>query len=196
MTPTRADPCCVSRRQWAQLAVAGLASAASWRAHASGLHLPSTASLPQSLQQALQRQQPLLVMVSLEGCGFCKVVRENYLLPLLRQGQPVVQLNMRDKTELQGLDGVVQSQDAWVRQHRIKIAPTVLFFGPQGKEVAQRLNGAYLPDFYNAYLEEQLAIARQAVLRGRAVAAMAGEGLTSPFDKAEWLDQAVQRKNC
>jgi hypothetical protein len=27
------------------------------------------------------------------------------------------------------------------------------------------LNGAYLPDFYNAYLEEQLTIARRAVLR-------------------------------
>lgn len=165
MTTTSADASLVSRRQWAQLAAVGLASAASWNACASGSHLPSTTSLPQSLQQALQRQQPLMVMVSLEGCAFCKVVRENYLLPLQRQGQPVVQLNMRDKTEVLGLDGVVQSQDAWVRQQQIKIAPTVLFFGQQGKEVAKRLNGAYLPDFYNAYLEEQLAIARQAVLR-------------------------------
>ena len=127
--------------------------------------LPSSQHLPDELAAALARRQPLLVMVSLEGCPFCKVVRENYLIPLLRQGLPVVQINMRDKTEVIGLDGIAQTQDAWVRQHHIKIAPTVLFYGPAGKEVAERLNGAYLPDFYNAYLEEQLGIARKAVLR-------------------------------
>jgi len=154
----------LNRRQSLQLTLMGLASG-SGLVFAKEVHLPATASLPQSLQNALQAKQPLVVMVSLAGCAFCKVVRENYLLPLARQGLPIVQLNMRDKTEVLGLDGVAQTQDAWVRQHQIKIAPTVLFFGQDGKEVAARLNGAYLPDFYNAYLEEQLAIARKAVLR-------------------------------
>ena len=156
----------VSRRAYLRLVAGGLVSTSGLIAQAKEtVHLPVTSSLPQSLQLALQSKQPLVVMVSLEGCPFCKVVRENYLIPLLRQGLPVVQINMRDKTELIGLDGIAQTQDAWVRQHRIKIAPTVLFYGPAGKEVAERLNGAYLPDFYNAYLEEQLGIARKAVLR-------------------------------
>ncbi len=155
-----------SRRQWLQQAAVGVALAAplGW-VQAKEKHLPSTASLPQSLQQALQARQPLVVMVSLEGCPFCKVVRENYLLPLQREGLPVVQLNMRDKTPVAGFDGVTQSQDALIRQWGIKIAPTVLFLGERGQEVASRLNGAYLPDFYNAYLEEQLTIARRAVAR-------------------------------
>jgi hypothetical protein len=93
------------------------------------------------------------------------VVRENYLLPLQREGLPVVQINMRDKSALVGFDDTPQTQDALIRQWGIKIAPTVLFFGGRGQEVASRLNGAYLPDFYNAYLEEQLTIARRAVLR-------------------------------
>jgi hypothetical protein len=38
-----------------------------------------------------------------------------------------------------------------------------LFFGSQGREVASRLKGAYLPDFYGAYLDDQLTIARRAV---------------------------------
>ncbi len=155
-----------SRRHWLQqLSVACvLATPLAW-AQAKEKHLPTTASLPQSLQQALQAKQPLVVMVSLEGCPFCKVVRENYLLPLQREGLPMVQINMRDKSALVGFDGVTQTQDALIRQWGIKIAPTVLFFGERGQEVASRLNGAYLPDFYNAYLEEQLAIARRAVVR-------------------------------
>lgn len=128
-------------------------------------HLPSTPSLPQSLQQALHQKQPLVVMVSLEGCAFCKVVRENHLLPLQREGLPVVQLNMRDKTQVVAFDGATYTHDALIRQWGVKIAPTVLFFGVRGQEVAARLNGAYLPDFYSAYLDDQLTVARRAVAR-------------------------------
>jgi hypothetical protein len=36
----------------------------------------------------------------------------------------------------------------------------VLFFGAKGKEVAERLEGGYIPDFYGAYLEQRLQVAR------------------------------------
>jgi hypothetical protein len=102
-------------------------------------------------------------MVSLHGCPFCKVVRENYLHPLLSSGLQVVQIDMRDMRSLADFDGASLTQDAWIRKQNIKLAPTVMFFGAQGREVASRLKGAYLPDFYGAYLDEQLAIARRAV---------------------------------
>ena len=125
--------------------------------------LPRTDSLQASLVHALQAKQPLVVMVSLQGCPFCKVVRENYLHPLLTSGLHVVQIDMRDNQPLADFDGTALTQDAWVRKQGIKLAPTVLFFGPQGREVATRLKGAYLPDFYGAYLDEQLTVARRAV---------------------------------
>jgi len=125
--------------------------------------LPSTTSLPDSLAKALQAKQPLVVMVSLHGCPFCKVVRENYLRPLMEAGLPVVQIDMRDARVLTDTDGSTLSQDAWIKKRGIKLAPTVLFLGPQGREVADRLKGAYLPDFYGAYLDDQLAAARRAL---------------------------------
>jgi thioredoxin-related protein len=133
----------------------------SWAA--SPVVLPRTESLPAALSQALQLKQPLVVMVSLQGCPFCKVVRESYLHPLLASGLQVVQIDMRDHQPLVDFDGTALTQDAWVRKQGIKLAPTVLFFGAQGREVASRLKGAYLPDFYGAYLDEQLATARRAV---------------------------------
>ena len=133
-------------------------------AQAAAVELPTTASLPASLEEALRLKQPLVVMVSLHGCPFCKVVRENYLNPLRASGLYVVQIDMRDHRALTDFAGATSTHDAWVRQQRIKVAPTVLFFGAQGREVASRLTGAYLPDFYGAYLDEQLAVARKAVL--------------------------------
>ena len=154
-----------SRRQALHVVSTGvLASLAQGVFAATPITLPSTDSLAASLEQALQAKQPLVVMVSLQGCAFCKVVRENYLHPLRATGLQIVQIDMRNPRALVDFDGVSLTQDAWVKKQNIKLAPTVLFFGPQGREVASRLKGAYLPDFYGAYLDEQLAVARKAVL--------------------------------
>ena len=133
-------------------------------AWAAPVTLPGTDSLPNALAIALQAKQPLVVMVSLHGCSFCKVVRENYLHPLRDVGLQIVQIDMRNSRAIVDFDGTSSTQDAWVRKYGIKLAPTVLFFGSQGREVAARLKGAYLPDFYGAYLDEQLLVARQAVV--------------------------------
>jgi thioredoxin-related protein len=140
-----------------------MAAVAVQEAAAVTVTLPTTESLAVSLEQALRAKQPLVVMVSLQGCAFCKVVRENYLQPLRASGLQVVQVDMRDNRALIDFDGVSLTHDAWVRKQSVKLAPTVLFFGAQGREVATRLKGAYLPDFYGAYLDEQLAVARRVV---------------------------------
>lgn len=153
------------RRRFLQGMLFGLAGAnlCVTQVHAADHPLPSTTSLPEALAKALQGKQPLVVMVSLHGCPFCKVVRESYLRPLFEVGLPVVQIDMREVRTLVDIDGNTVSQDAWVKKRGIKLAPTVLFLGAQGREVAERLKGAYLPDFYGAYLDEQLTAARRVV---------------------------------
>ena len=152
-----------SRRQAMQGLVWCVAAVPTLEAMAAPITLPSTESLAASLDAAMRAKQPLVVMVSLQGCPFCKVVRENYLHPLLLSGLYVVQVDMRDNRNLLDFDGTALTQDAWVRKQGVKLAPTVLFFGAQGREVATRLKGAYLPDFYGAYLDEQLAVALRVV---------------------------------
>lgn len=128
--------------------------------------LPAAVSLPEELRLALASGYPLLVMVSLEGCPFCRVARESYLGPMhARQGVPVVQVDMRSKQMLRNLQGTMQTHDEWIRSMNVKVAPTVLFFGRGGTEVVERMTGGYIPDFYGAYLEERLRQAR-ALLAG------------------------------
>jgi hypothetical protein len=47
------------------------------------------------------------------------------------------------------------------RAWKIAVAPTLLFLGVGGKEVAERMEGAYLPDFYGPYLDERLVTGRK-----------------------------------
>lgn len=159
------DSCVFLKRRQALHCLALAMSGMSLTAQAAvPVALPSAESLPASLEGALKLKQPLVVMVSLQRCPFCKVVRENYLHPLRESGLQVVQIDMRDSRALLNFDGTSTTHDAWTRKMGIKIAPTVLFFGVNGREIAARLSGAYLPDFYGAYLDEQLTLARRAVL--------------------------------
>jgi thioredoxin-related protein len=145
---------------------AGLAVVAGAGHAAPPARLPLSVSLADELRAALRGGSPLVVMVSLEGCPFCKVVRESFLAPLhAQEGLPVVQVDMRSPSGLKDFAGDAATHDQMVRAWKVRIAPTVLFFGPNGTELAQRLRGASLPDFYGAYLDERLQQARRA-LRG------------------------------
>ena len=126
--------------------------------------LPLSVSLPDELAMALKKGQPLVVMVSLDGCPFCKMARENYLGPLHeQQGLPVVQVDMRSTRMLKNFNGTSLTHDEMRRAWGVKISPTVLFFGKGGQEVAERMVGGYIPDFYGAYLDERLKQARAAI---------------------------------
>lgn len=159
--PTWSGQIPLSRRR---LLLAGVAACACGSSLAAPATLPTAASLPDELALALKKGSPLLVMVSLDGCPYCKVARENYLGPLREQeGLPVVQVDMRSKRAIRNFQGAMVTQDELIRGWGIKVAPTVLFFGRGGLEIAERLVGGYIPDFYGAYLDERLLQARAAL---------------------------------
>ena len=152
------------RRSWL-LACAGLAAAAaSPFARAVDAVLPAPSSLADELAKALRLGQPLVVMVSLAGCPFCRLARNNYLEPLRREeGLPVVQIDMRSAVHVLDFKRIATTHDQLVRAWEVKVAPSVLFFGRGGQEVAERLQGGYIEDFYGAYLEQRLKQARAAL---------------------------------
>ena len=149
------------RRQW--LVAAGLAG---WQVpgraqSGAGAVLPASRSLPDELAGALQKGQPLIVMASLAGCVFCRQARESHLSPMHKAGSSIVQIDLRSQQPVLNFAGQSTTHDQLTRLWKISITPTLLFFGPGGKEVAERMEGAYQPDFYGPYLEERLAKGRQ-----------------------------------
>lgn len=124
--------------------------------------LPSPASLQAAARDAGRKGRPLVVMTTLEGCPYCDVVRGHYLLPMLKAGDiDAVQIDVRDnRRHLRGFDGELTSPSEQARAWKARFTPTVLFFDAQGRELAERLVGLAVPDFYGAYLEARLGEAR------------------------------------
>lgn len=138
--------------------------AAFWlaRTGASGATLPQAVSLAAEIARAAAARKALLVMVSLEGCPYCKLVRDSYLAPLHAAGQPIVQVEMGRSLPLVDAQGRASTHDQVVRALDVRVAPTVLFLRRGGIEAAARLTGVPLPDFYGAYLDERVEAANRA----------------------------------
>lgn len=120
--------------------------------------LPTTHSLPQAALAAAAKGAPLVVMTTLKGCPYCDVVRGHYLGPMLRDGLlQAIQIDMRDNASaLETFGGKSTTPAAQVKAWNAKLAPTVLFLGPSGEELAERLVGMAVPDMYGSYLEMRL----------------------------------------
>ena len=128
-----------------------------------GQHLPVPRSLRGAAQAAAQRGEPLVVMTSLAGCVYCEVVRNSHLGPMQKRGEVVaVEIDVRDRQSvLQGFAGETSTPADMATAWKARFTPTVLFFGPDGRELAERLVGVAVPDFYGEYLDARLAEARR-----------------------------------
>jgi len=154
----------ICRRQFSKALVASFAVAASL-AHAKDTALPVPTSLPQAALRAKAQGQPLVLLLSLPGCVYCELARRSYLIPLLADtGLQAWQLNITNRSApLIGFDGKPTTAERQAKAWKATFTPTVLFLGSQGQELAERLVGIAVPDFYGAYLEQRLATARKAL---------------------------------
>jgi thioredoxin-related protein len=129
--------------------------------------LPAAADLPAQVRAALARGQPLVLMVTLAGCGFCDIVRRHYLAPLNAAGALVAaQIDLRGPRQLRAPDGRPMRESELVQQWGVARVPTLLFLGARGEELAPRLVG-FSEHFYGGYLDAALAAARQRLAGSR-----------------------------
>ncbi len=145
-----------TRRQFAHWLAAAVLAARDSTA------LPVPASLQQAAQAAFAQREPLVLLVSLPGCPYCELVRRSYLLPQRAEGLPVWQIDVTDQRRpILDFAGEPASGAVLARRWKASFAPTVLFFDRQGQEIAPRLIGIAVPDFYGAYLDDAWALARK-----------------------------------
>ena len=141
----------------------GLAAPASpTTAHAAGTPALDGTRSPQALL-ADGDTELVVALFSLPGCPYCEAVRRNYLRHLEGEvrGLRVVEYGIGDERAFAGTgdDGAPPTAAALAKSLGVRVAPTVVFLGAGGEELAERLVGYSSPDFYGAYLEARIASA-------------------------------------
>ncbi len=141
--------------------------------HSLQLASPERDALPALAQASFAAGRPLVVMFSLRGCPWCDALRREHFAALMatqeRLGVFAIEIDLTDPRPFNPAPDSGRTQSVRAdnprelgRFHRVRLAPTVLFLGPDG-EVAERLVGYGSPDFFSAYLEQRLAQARAAL---------------------------------
>ena len=172
------------RRPW-RLSVFILASALAWPALAADI--PQAHDLAREARRAAAAGVPLVVFFSQPDCEYCERARHDYLEPMLADGASrarlrLVEVNIGDPAALVDFAGREVSHAAFARAERVRFFPTIAFFGPLGRPVAEPLVGLTVPDFYQQYLDRRVDEARarlhaaslKAPPTGRAARAIAG----------------------
>ena len=132
--------------------------------------LPTARDFVADARLSAMHHQPIVVLVNLSGCPHCELVRRSYLLPLLNEPAaahtPIIrQVELNGERQLIDFNGKRITHGAFSRRLGITLAPVVLFFSPQGNQLAEPLIGSMIADFYGAYFDASLASARAALSR-------------------------------
>jgi len=120
-----------------------------------------TEDLYADARQAEERNLPLLIMFSQDGCSYCSMVREDFLEPMLKSGDYTDRVIIRivkvdNFDEVRDFDGKMRDASTIATRYRASVTPTVIFVDPRGHELAERILGISTPAFYGGLLDDAI----------------------------------------
>jgi thioredoxin-related protein len=131
-----------------------------------GQGIPLAHDLAREARDAQREGLPLVVFYTQPGCVYCERARRDYLQPLIsepavRPRLRVVEVDVTSRAPLADFTGRRLSATGFARAQRVRIVPTLGFYGPGGERLVEPLVGLSVPDFYLAYLDGRLDEARK-----------------------------------
>ena len=105
-----------------------------------------------------------------EYCMYCQALDREVLGPVLssRDYEAISQFfrvqHDEPETKLTDFDGKKISNRDLIQRYQVDVTPTIIFLGPDGREVASSIVGFLTVDFYGAYLDQSIQDGRTHLL--------------------------------
>lgn len=134
--------------------------------------VPLAADLAADARMADTTGRPLMLVVTREECGYCALLKRAVIVPMIISGEYEDRVIIRELIIDTGPDlldfaGRRVSPFAVADRYDSFFAPVVLFVGPDGEELHERLIGISNEDMYLFYLDQAIEKAT-AILRAAA----------------------------
>lgn len=116
-------------------------------------------------ETAEQKRIPILLMVSQEHCGFCELMKQEVLDPMLLSEEYTDLVLMRELLIDPGemvinFAGRRQTAEDFSDGYSVWVTPTLLFLDPQGRQAAEPILGINTIDFLLFYIEDAIDSAK------------------------------------
>lgn len=136
-----------------------------WPALAAGAPPPLTlaSDLAADGRLAQADRLPVVVLFSRTRCGWCDKARREHINAMTANpdaGALFRQVDMDTGAQLIDFSGQATSHRAFARRHAIKLTPTLMFFGNDGRQLAAPIVGYRLPEFYGTLIEDAIEDSR------------------------------------
>ncbi len=106
-------------------------------------------------------RKPILLLISREECAYCVQIKNEILEPMIISGDYNDRLIIRELmldpfTKVRGFDGSMIDASYIATSYKIKVTPTLLFLGPDGKELAERMVGINTLELFSFYVDQAI----------------------------------------
>ena len=113
---------------------------------AASAELPRAENLQIDAQQAVTDKKPIVLFFTLPNCSYCRIVRYDYFLPMLKQraviDQPIIrEISVTGQNRVTLFDGQRVSEAELAERYKVQMTPTVLFVNHEGDVVGNSILG-------------------------------------------------------
>jgi len=123
---------------------------------AASAELPRAENLQTDAQQAVIDKKPIVLFFTLPNCSYCRIVRYDYFLPLLKQrtgnDQPIIrEISVTGQNRVTLFDGQRLTETEFAERYKVQMTPTVLFFNHEGDVVGNSIIGGDHPNYITLF---------------------------------------------
>jgi thioredoxin-related protein len=120
-----------------------------------------TTNLAKDGETSSHTKRPILLLLSRNGCPYCILIKREILKPMLISDDYTDKIVIRelilDATDtLHDFNGSVITSSELTNRYNIKVTPTMLFLGPDGKELAERIVGINTIELFFYYVDQAI----------------------------------------
>lgn len=112
-------------------------------------------------ERSKKTKRPILLLVSRGNCPYCVKIKNEILEPMILSGDYDEKIIIREImidpfVEIRDFEGTTIDASEISRRYRIKVTPTLLFLGPKGKELTERIVGINTLELFSYYVDKAI----------------------------------------
>ncbi|MFV1983394.1 MAG: thioredoxin family protein [Thiohalomonadales bacterium] len=125
---------------------------------------------------AREKQVPILLLFTQQSCGFCEIVRSDFLRPMLLNREYDSRVLIRqiefDGDDVINFDGNKVSMDSFMEPYNVGFTPTVIFLDNTGVELTEQIIGITTVHYYGGFLDDNIDMALKKIRSNKNVVAV------------------------
>ncbi len=111
--------------------------------------------------EARLKKVPILLMFGTTSCPYCRLLKEDFLIPMLISGDYehrvlIREVHVTPRAKLIDFSGEDISVKEFKKRYKVRLYPTTIFIDANGKQLVDSILGVTTPSLFGGTLDDQI----------------------------------------